>query len=47
MQIVMMMLLMEMLMERPPTPRRSGDEDGVNFPPHRRLRFCRICPLSD
>jgi hypothetical protein len=33
MDMVMMMVLMEMLMDRPPpTPRRSGDDDGVDFP---------------
>jgi hypothetical protein len=33
MLMVVMMVLMEMLMEKPPpTPRRSGDDDGVDFP---------------
>jgi hypothetical protein len=31
--MVVMMVLMEMLMEMPPTkPRRSGNDDGVDFP---------------
>jgi hypothetical protein len=32
-EMVMMMVLMEMLMERPlPTPKRSDDDNGIDFP---------------
>jgi hypothetical protein len=44
----MEMVMMLVLMERPPhMPRRIADDDGVDFPPHRRLRCCRICPLPE